>query len=346
MLEQKGRVIPAKTIPPTIEQVRKAMTLFAVNKFDDYDNHMFKTGHYLQMNAGLSAACTNGHLMPNRLGDFACGTGVVMSHVISSLLKDEIVNPTSKGPITIYGIDTTESVMAICQARVFRRISKLIHHARSDDRLSVYAVESGSRMTVRLDLSILIREKQEKMYDEVILYRDISDTLDGKTILRPTELLRVKFILEDVTNLSPGTLIMLQGLNTILVSYGFHWFIDKSAVATTISNLLAPEGRFISIEEWDLRVTPPRSNSISSEELAFHKELADAIEGVTTPIQVPKELYSLFARNGLSIVPFTNVPGALPYFKNSIDGHHDMFFGVFRKPAALTSGTSGSQHES
>jgi len=326
----KGRVIPAKTISPTIDQVRRAMTLFADNKFDDYDGHMFKTGHYPQMNAGLSAACLNGHLKAPKVVDLGCGTGVLISHIIASLLKDEIVKPSLTVPITIYGVDTTEAVMAICQARVLRRFSKILHNARPGDQLSVYAVDSESKLLRRLNPEDLTKEKQAKLIDKVILYRDIESIgSNGNRVINPQELLSVNFILEDVTTLTQETIAMLKEASTILVSYCFHWFINKPAVARSISNLLSNTGKFISIEEWPLRVTPP--NSLSSEEQDFHDNLASAIESATTPIEVPRDLFNLFVQNGLIAIPFIEGEVPLPYLKNSIDGHHDMFFGIFKK---------------
>lgn len=338
-----ARTIHPKTTPPTMKDIVAAMTRFAQNPYDEYDSHMFKTGHYPQMNAGLSAACMNGHLAGPKIVDFGCGSGVLISHIISSLLSSEILASSQKSPIVIYGVDATQTMMDLCKERTLRRIAKLIRSAKLGDDLSVYGVDTETNKRFRIDNSELIFQKNHVNLSEVSLMRDIPEVMNGKNVVVPKELLKVRFILQDVLELSSATLGELKGATTVLVSYCFHWFLNKSEVARRISDILDPAGKFISIEEWPLRVTPP-SNS-SEEEMIFHKELGALIESATTPIEVPKELYTLFSSNGLKILQFTGEPDKPIYLKNSIDGYHDMYFGVFKKSVSTVpmSGWPGSE---
>ncbi|MFA6531071.1 MAG: hypothetical protein WCT31_05030 [Candidatus Micrarchaeia archaeon] len=319
----QGAALASHNRKPTIMDVRRAMNLFYKNPYDGYDPHMENTGHYPLMKQGLSVLAQEGHVSGKKIVDLGGGSCELLAHILMCKLNQILSTSNGSAPFRLVNVDATESILVGGAARLLRRLGR-IKTAGSEhgDNLEIRAHVAGGNWTT-LNLNQLRMDRQKQFYDEISLTRP-SDA--------EKELLRINLILEDVLALPDHAKLDLMGANTVLVSYCFHWFIDKPAVATLIRELLAEDGKFVSIEEWPLRVTTPDLSGFEPKERRnrerFYKTLTDAIEAATTPIEVPGKLYELFTAAGLEQIPLTATQRE---FVNKIDMQHNMFSGVFKR---------------
>ncbi len=128
--------------------------------------------------------------------------------------------------------------------------------------------------------------------------------------------LKVEFMHADILEVTLEILEEkgFQNVDTVFASYFAHWVVDKEAAVKKIAELISTGGKFITVEEWPLVVTPgPHMDA----------EMVDMITSNVIPIG-RKRYYSLIRDNG-----FKDVEDGVVVFR--IDKHHKMYGNVFEK---------------
>jgi SAM-dependent methyltransferase/ActR/RegA family two-component response regulator len=126
----------------------------------------------------------------------------------------------------------------------------------------------------------------------------------------------MKFLLEDILKLNPDILkgVGFDMVDTIVATYFMHWANDKEGTVRKYAELLPPGGKFITVEEWPLVVTPGPH---------MPDELPEKIKRDAMPIE-RKVFYQMLRDHG-----FSEVQGGV--MDLAIDDHHRMFGNVFER---------------
>jgi hypothetical protein len=310
------------------------MTLFARNGVDDYDKHMH-ANHYPLMKAGLGTLCGEGHVKGPKIVDLGGGSGVLLAHMMLGSLSGQILDFKREEPVQLINVDATEVMLVECFSRMLRRLAKMVvRGATEENKLFVYGGTAQDPYHERYSQDYLEKQDHQghRMETISLLTPDSEGRIrtDGRTL---RELLRIEMIQKDVATLDQDEIAHLKDATTVLVSYCFHWFTHKPESARLIRDLLSDEGRFISIEEWPLRVSIPEG--VSDEERKFYRRLIRAIKNATTPIEIYL-LYKLFVHEGLERVGIGEVDGETRWLiKQLIDLYHNMYFTVWKRSGSL-----------
>jgi SAM-dependent methyltransferase len=274
-----------------------------------YDEWMSET-HYPNMSSIL-AHYIEAKYVGRKVADIGCGTGVLSSlfltrlysNYVSAVLKGDL--PLPRSPVILFCVDLSESMLGLAKKNIVGALHKIVRI--SDQFSSPFSLQRPS--------------KEQKPMLGLIESQDISKQvhLVVKKEGAQKELINVHFVRGHAT-----TLLYLneaKDLDTVLVSYVFHWFrglSEKKEVARLLYEVLRPGGNFISIEEYPLTV---RCDLHPTPEMLA---LAALIKKATTVLPMP-ELYELFEEVGFRLIPEAN--RLLP-----IDEYHYMFGRVFEKP--------------
>jgi len=123
-----------------------------------------------------------------------------------------------------------------------------------------------------------------------------------------------QFIVSDIGNLGKtikleDTVIEAPEVETVLISYGMHWFPDKGEVAGVVSRILEKDGGiFRSIEEKSEPLVDGKGALTLhiTDSIHLPKELAESVENEATPIPLD-DMREMFAKHDLIWLPHYQV---------------------------------------
>ena len=211
-----------------------------------YDKHMKETGHDIALEQLLNYLAH--YFRGSVLLDPACGTGTAIDYLINRAAW------------------SAENYPRIIVANDFS--SAMLDYAKQ--KMGMATLE-----TLLVCLDEMLHFARGTRWGERLERLAIRNGMVARGILP-----KVVFSRQDAT-----TLTIPCAPDTVLCSYGFHWFLDKEAVAKRIVEMLVKGGTLISIEEWPIRVTP--TNRIN--------DLEERIMKTISPIPL-NELYAMLGR--------------------------------------------------